>query len=100
MPLPVIALGTLAVLGKLIAVAVAAGLVMFFADLEAWAWAGVNLIVAGNLDDSISMTGTLPANLGGWFWYASHVTRLWDGLSMLLSAWVIAFLIRRIPLFG
>ena len=100
MPIPIIAGLGVAALAKGLAVAVGVGLFMWLADLEAWAWAGVNLIVGDNLDDSLSLTGTLPSSLGGWFWWGAHLVRLWDGLEMLLSAWVIHFLIRRIPFFG
>lgn len=100
MPAPLLAVAAVPILTKLVIVGVGAGLLMFFADLEAWAWYGINLIVEDNLDDSISRTGSLPATMPAWFWWVAHLVRLWDGLEFLIGCATIGFLIRRVPVIG
>lgn len=106
MPLPAVAaaavVGMGALAGKLALVGLTVGLtllVVVVADVEAWAWRGMDWVMT-NFMPTIGVSGFSASSLPPSFWWLADKFQLFEGLSLLFSALLCRFMIRRLPVIG
>ena len=109
MPLPLAIAGAVAGFGaislKLATIAATVGLalaVVLLADVEEWAWRGLDWLMANRFGGEVGQASTwsVLGDMGEWFWWVCRLFAIWDGLALFVSALLCRFLIRRLPVIG
>ena len=94
MPIP-IAIGVGVLIKVAVIAAITSALVLFVLDIEEWVWLGINRIL-DTLEVDLDSSAWLR-NDARWF---ADIVKLWTGLTLVLGAYTVRFLIRRLPFLG